>query len=291
MTIRVRQGAAGVRRLEGDTMRSCARLAALLIAALTVMPASAQELVLAINAGVTYHVTPQEIREKYKGLADLIGKELKRTVLVQPVDDYQRLRKGLDQGEYDLAFVHPAHHAMISERDKKYKLVVLTKGFTDYKAFFLVKKDSPLKKPEDLRGKKIGTPDPDSITAVITRAELRDLGVDTAKSPIQTTRYQDAVPFMVENGFVDAGSVGSAAIAKAWRDQGGRVLVESRPVPIKHFIASTKLSDGDIEKVRGVLLGLDQTPAGRTILEHIGFKGFVEGDEKELAVTAKWLGL
>jgi len=255
------------------------------------VPASAQDLTLAINAGVTYHVSPQEIRDKYKGLADLIGKELKRTVQVQPVDDYQRLRKGLDNEEYDLAFVHPAHHAMISERDKKYKLVALTKGFTEYKAFFLVKKDSPLKKPADLRGKKIGTPDPDSITAVITRAELRDLGIDPAKIQIQTTRYQDAVPFMVENGFVDAGTVGSASVAKAWLDKGGRVLLESRPVPIKHFIASDKLSDADIAKVRGVLLSLDQTPAGRAILERIGFKGFVEGDEKALAITAKWLGL
>lgn len=272
-------------------MRSFARLGVFLIAAFAVAPASAEDLILAINEGVTYRVTPQEIRDKYKGLADLIGKELKRTVKVQPVEDYARLRKTLDEGGYDLAFVHPAHHAMISERDKKYKLVALTKGYTEYKAYFLVKQDSPLKKPEDLRGKKIGTPDPDSITAVITRAELRDIGVDPAKTQIQTARYQDLMPFMVENGFVDAGTTGSAAIAKAWRDHGGRVLMESKPVPIKHFIASTKLSDSDIEKVRTVLLNLDQTPAGRAILERIGFKGFVEGDEKDLAATGKWLGL
>ena len=68
----------------------------------------AQDLVLAVNTGVTYRVTPQEIREKYKGLADLIGKELKRTVRVQPVDDYSRLRKGLDDEEFDLAFRHEA---------------------------------------------------------------------------------------------------------------------------------------------------------------------------------------
>jgi ABC-type phosphate/phosphonate transport system substrate-binding protein len=271
-------------------MRGVARLAVLFVAA-TAFSAYAEDLILAINEGVTYHVSPQETRDKYKGLADLIGKELKRNVRVQPVEDYARLQQSLDKGEYDLAFVHPAHHAMISERDKKYKLVALTSGFTEYKAFFLIKKDSPLKIPGDLRDKKIGTPDADSITAVITRAELRDIGINPAKIQFQTTRYQDAVPFMVENNFVDAGTVGSAAVAKAWREKGGRILLESKPVPIKHFIASTKMSDSDIEKVRNVLLTLDQSAAGRSVLEHIGFKGFVQGDEKELANTAKWLGL
>jgi phosphonate transport system substrate-binding protein len=272
-------------------MRAVARLAALLAVAMS-FPVYADDLVLAINEGVTYHVSPQETRDKYKGLAELIGKELKRNVHVQPVEDYARLRQSLDKEEYDLAFVHPAHHAMISERDKKYKLVALTSGFTEYKAFFLVKKDSPFKRPEDLRdSKKIGTPDTDSITAVITRAELRDIGVNPSKIQFQTTRYQDAVPFMVENNFVDAGTVGSAAVAKAWREKGGRILLESKPVPIKHFIASAKMSDSDIEKVRNVLLTLDQSAAGRSVLERIGFKGFVQGDEKELADTAKWLGL
>jgi phosphonate transport system substrate-binding protein len=272
-------------------MRVVARLAVLFALAVA-CSARADDLVLAVNEGVTYHVTPQETRDKYKVLADLIGKELKRTVRVQPVEDYARLQQSLDKGEFDLAFVHPAHHAMISERDKKYKLVALTRGFTEYKAFFLIKKDSPLKRPEDLREmKRIGTPDPDSITAVITRAQLRDIGVNPAKIQFQTTRYQDAVPFMVENNFVDAGTVGSAAVAKAWREKGGRILLESKPVPIKHFIASTKMSDGDIEKVRNVLLTLDQSTAGKAVLERIGFKGFVQGDEKELAVTAKWLGL
>jgi phosphonate transport system substrate-binding protein len=271
-------------------MRGVARLAALFAAALA-FSAYADDLVLAINEGVTYHVSPQETRDKYKGLAELIGKELKRTVRVQPVEDYARLQQSLDKSEFDLAFVHPAHHAMISERDKKYKLVALTSGFTEYKAFFLIKKDSPLKIPADLRDKKIGTPDPDSITAVITRAQLRDIGINLAKIQFQSTRYQDAVPFMVENNFVDAGTVGSAAVAKAWREKGGRILLESKPVPIKHFIASTKMSDSDIDKVRNVLLTLDQSAAGKAVLERIGFKGFVQGDEKELADTAKWLGL
>lgn len=264
-------------------------LASLFAAMLTTGPARA-EVVLAINEGVTYYVTPTEIREKYKDLAELLGRQLKTTVKVVPVDQYPVLRKGLDEQQYDLAFVHPAHHSLVSLRDGKYRLVVLTKGYTDYKARFFVRTDDHFKQPGDMKGKRFGMPDPDSITAVITRATLRDLGIDTAKADIRTTRYQDAVPFFVENHFSDVGITGSGAVAKQWQEKGGAVLLESKPVPIKHMIASTKMSDSDIEKVRAVMLGLDKSESGQRILAKLGYKGYESGDLQQLAAITKWLG-
>jgi phosphonate transport system substrate-binding protein len=260
------------------------------LALLTAAPAHA-ELTLAVNEGVTYYVTPTEIREKYKDLADLIGKALKTTVKVVPVDQYPVLRKGLDEQQYDLAFVHPAHHSLVSMRDGKYHLVVLTKGYTEYKARFFVNKGAQMKQPADMKGKRFGMPDPDSITAVITRATMRDLGIDSTKADIRTTRYQDAVPFFVENGFSDVGITGSGAVVKQWQEKGGAVLFESKPVPIKHMIASTKLSEQDVQKVRALMLGLDKSDAGQKILEKIGYKGYESGNEQQLATLTKWLGI
>jgi len=58
-------------------------LASLTIGLLTASPALG-ELTVAVNEGVTYYVTPTEIREKYKDLADLIGRHLKTTVRIVP---------------------------------------------------------------------------------------------------------------------------------------------------------------------------------------------------------------
>jgi ABC-type phosphate/phosphonate transport system substrate-binding protein len=248
------------------------------------------DITLAVNEGVTYYVTPSEIREKYKELSELLSKQLKTTVKVVPVDQYPVLRKGLDEQQYELAFVHPAHHSLMSIRDGKYRLVVLTKGFTDYKARFFVAKDTHLKQPGDMKGKRFGMPDPDSITAVITRATLRDLGIDTSTAEIRTTRYQDAVPFFVENGFSDVGITGSGAVVKQWQEKGGSIVLESKPVPIKHMIASTKMSDADVEKVRAVMLGLEKTESGQKILAKLGYKGYEAGDPQQLASLTKWLG-
>jgi len=269
--------------------RLAGMFATIIVALLTAAPARA-DITLAVNEGVTYYVTPTEIREKYKELADLLGKQLKTTVKVVPVDQYPVLRKGLDEQEYDLAFVHPAHHSLMSIRDGKYRLVVLTKGYTDYKARFFVGKDTHLKQPGEMKGKRFGMPDPDSITAVITRATMRDLGIDAGSAEIRTTRYQDAVPFFVENGFSDVGVTASGAVVKQVQDKGGSVVFESKPVPIKHMIASTKMSEGDIEKVRAVMLSLDKTEHGQKILAKLGYKGYETGDPQQLATLTKWLG-
>src|SRR5260370_12487727 len=230
-------------------------LASLTIGLLTAAPTRA-ELILAVNEGDTYYGTVMEIREKYKDLADFMRRQLKTTVKVLPVDQYPVLRKGLDEQQYDLAFVHPAHHSFLSLRDGKYQLVVLTKGYTDYKARFLVSRDAQMKQPADMKGKRFGMPDPDSITAVITPATIRDLGIDSAKAEIRTTRHQDAGPFFVENGFSDVGVSASGAVIKQWQEKGGAVVVQSKAVPIKHMIASTKMSDTDPGEVRAPLPGL-----------------------------------
>jgi len=271
-------------------MKRLAGMFAAIIAALVTATPARADITLAVNEGVTYYVTPSEIRDKYKELADLLGKQLKTTVKVVPVDQYPVLRKGLDEQQYELAFVHPAHHSLMSIRDGKYRLVVLTKGYTDYKARFFVAKDTHLKQPGDMKGKRFGMPDPDSITAVITRATMRDLGIDAGSAEIRTTRYQDAVPFFVENGFSDVGVTASGAVVKQWQEKGGSVVLESKPVPIKHMIASTKMSDADIEKVRAVMLSLDKSEHGQKILAKLGYKGYEAGDPQQLATLTKWLG-
>src|SRR2546430_15877357 len=205
-------------------MKLLASLLASFAVALLAAPPARAELILAVNEGVTYYVTPSEIREKYKDLADLLGKTLKTTVKVVPVGQYPALRKGLDEQQHDLAFVHPAHHSLVSLRDGKYQLVALTKGHTDYKARFFVSKDTKMKRPADMKGMRFCMPDPASISAVIARATMRDLGIDSTKADIRTTRYQDAVPFFVENGFSDVGVSASGAVIKHRQAKGRQVF-------------------------------------------------------------------
>lgn len=261
-----------------------------------VAPAAAQnDLVFAVTEGVTYQATPKEIRDKFAPVAEAIAKATGRRVKTVLVPAYNDLREGLAKQEYDVAYVHPAHVSMAEIKTGRYKAVAWTSGYTEYIVTLLTAKDSPLKTVNDLRGRTLVTPDPDSITAVMVRAVFRTekLAASEGKevSPnaarVITTRYQDAVPFYIENGFAQAGATAANAVVKQWTDKGGKVLYRSRPVPIKQIIVSTRLPADEQQKIRDALLNLRDPKA----LETLGYKGFVAPNPEVESSTIAWLGL
>jgi len=251
---------------------------------------SAQDWVLAVNEGVTYQ-DGSPITERYKPLVDLLEKELKHTIKVQAVDRYSNFEAGLDAERYDLVFIHPAHIGLRAAKSGKYIGLASAKDYTDYRARVFVKKDSAIKTLADLRDKKVGVPSLESITTVMFTANLNELGFRDPASRFSATRYQDAVPFMVENGFVEAGVTGSGAVAKDWVAKGGRVIGETKPVPIKQFLVSRKLSAEQRDKVQNLMLKLSETEAGKNALKGINMKGFVTWDNAVMTEATKRLGL
>ncbi len=263
----------------------------LFLLALATSSTATHALVFAVNEGVTYRVTNDEIRAKYAAIATDLGKILRQPVTVEPVADYPTLRKGLASREYDLAFVHPAHLSVLAIRDSGYRLLAVTKGYQNYTASFLVRADSSAKTLTDLKDGAVGAPDEDSITAWMVRATLRDTFGATPPVRLVYTRYQDAVPFFVENGLTRSGATAANGVVKAWVAKGGRILAKSKPVPIKHMLASPTLAAEQVQKVREYLVGLDGSEEGKKKLEGIKYEGFAPYSEADMLAIGKWLGL
>lgn len=275
--------------------------AALLLSTVAVTATLAQgnDLVFAVTEGVTYQATPKEIRDKFTPLAEVIGKAVGRHVKIVLVPAYNDVRAGMAKQEYDIAYIHPAHVSMAEIKAGRYRAVAWTTGFTEYTVSLMIKSDAPLKTMDDLKGRTLVTPDPDSITAVMVRAMFRGekLTATAEREPpptvvrVITTRYQDAVPFYIDNGFASAGATAANAVVKAWTDKGGKVLVRSRPVPIKQIIVSTKMPEDEQQKIRAALLTLRDSKPGRDALEAVGYKGFVAPNPELETSTIAWLGL
>jgi len=275
--------------------------AALLLSTVAVTATLAQgnDLVFAVTEGVTYQATPKEIRDKFTPLAEVIGKAVGRHVKIVLVPAYNDVRAGMAKQEYDIAYIHPAHVSMAEIKAGRYRAVAWTTGFTEYTVSLMIKSDAPLKTMDDLKGRTLVTPDPDSITAVMVRAMFRGekLTATAEREPpptlvrVITTRYQDAVPFYIDNGFASAGATAANAVVKAWTDKGGKVLVRSRPVPIKQIIVSAKMPEDEQQKIRAALLTLRDSKPGRDALEAVGYKGFVAPNPELETSTIAWLGL
>jgi phosphonate transport system substrate-binding protein len=252
---------------------------------------SSHALTLGITEGVTYRATDAEIEAKFAPIAKAIGVATKQPVKIQVISSYNGLREALKQGQLDIAFIHPAHVSFEAIKAGGYKSAAWTTGFTEYKVSFLCNETQPITAWTTVSGKGIVTPDADSITAVMTRAMLRENKVDTKAINLQVTRYQDAVPFYVDNKFASYGATASGAVIKTWKEKGGKTCAQSRGMPIKHWLVSSKLDAAVAASVQESLLAMDQSEAGKKALAVSGYKGFVPSDTVVEKNLTGWLGL
>ena len=178
--------------------------------------------------------------------------------------------------------------------------MAVSKAHTSYKASFLSKLSAQPNSPAELGKllsaglKPVGSPDTKSITALLIRATMRDAAAasKTTSPSLKYTRYQESIPFMLENGFVDVAGTASESIVKEWTAAGGKVIASSRPVPIKNLIVSQALAKVSIDAIQAYFLGLSTTIDGQAKLERIGLKqGFVAYDQTAYVALGTWLGL
>lgn len=251
----------------------------------------AQALVLGVTEGVTYRATDNEIEARFAPIAEALAKATKQPVRIQVLSTYTGMREALKGQQVDIAFIHPAHVALEGMKAGQYRAAAWTAGFTEYKVSFLCKDAQPISDWQAVAGKAMVTPDADSITAVMTRAMLREKGIALTAVKLQTTRYQDAVPFYVENGFASYGATAAKGVIKAWKDKGGKTCAESRAVPIKQWITSAKLDAATETAIRDTLTGLAQNDAGKKALVASTYNGFVAPSEESRKLLTDWLGL
>lgn len=245
-----------------------------------------QHIMFGINEGVASQQSFQALQDKYKGLSNIISEATQRPVRVEASQSFKSSETNLEKSRYDFMFVRPSNVAGVALRDNKYTLVAAAKG--DFAAAFIVNKNSPLKKPDDIRGKRIGMSAPKSLMAEVGLATMRDMGMDPAKEQIQYARLQEVVAYMVEQNFVDVAVV-APPVAKQWEAKGNPVLFRSKPLPFWCLIASPNVPAEDVAKVRTALLALEGSPQGQELLAKIGVKGFTAGDPQAYLDLVKWL--
>jgi phosphonate transport system substrate-binding protein len=275
-------------RTLSPSLRMAARgLAALLLTAVT----SAHALVIGVSEGVSYEVSDSQIAARFEPIAEALSKALKQPVTVKVLNSYNTAREALKQQQVDLAFVHPSHVALEAIKGGHYQAFAWTTGYTDYKVSFLCKEAQPISNWKTVAGKQLVMPDADSITSVITRAMLREQGLQGTAVKVTNTRFQEAVPFYVQNGFAAYGATAAAGVIKTWKDGGGKICAESRGVPIKQWLASRKLDAATVGAAREALLGLAQSDAGKRALSTSSYTGFVAPSTDVEASLMTWLGI
>lgn len=232
---------------------------------------------------------PDKRLKEYTPMADYIANRLKEfgikgVKVIVAIDTDDALKK-IRNNELDVIF--ESAFSTVTTREKAGtipSLILWKKQVREYKALFFVRKDSPIKTLNDLKGKTIVFEDPASTSAyLMPKAELVKNGMTVlplkeeksmAMQPDDAVKYVFAEEelnqaFWVAQKRADAGAFNN----NDWDELPEKVRAEFRIIhetkPVLRFVASfhsnvpKKLKNA----VEDILINMDQNPEGRNALK------------------------
>ena len=265
----------------------------LFVSSLIVLPSmAAGELVLGVQ---DYGKSPRMISLEYREMSRYLSAKLGLPVIVEPVQSYQRYMELAKQKRYDFMFGPPS---MVMEANALagYEPVVKVPGMLS--AAFMSMADGPIAFPEDMKGKRIGMPEENSLMTMLAFAKLREMKIDPRKYFSNVMVFNDAndVISALKLGMIDVG-VANSGLYNAWSAQGHNLnlVLQSSGAPHLTFAVRGDLPAESKAKLREALLAAhkDSTMA-KGYFKRTGFPNFeaaslqdFDGVKKLLATNKK----
>jgi phosphonate transport system substrate-binding protein len=272
-------------------MLTCAAaLFALLAAQHQAPPQTPPATSLSLNFGVYQSEKATEMYRSFIPVLDTLTASLE-TRLHRPVDiklvifkDYADGIDSLARGAVDFVRFGPASYVTAKKMQPDVQLIAMETEGGDklFKGVIIVRKDSPIQRLTDLRGKKFAFGDPNStIGRYLVQAMLVEAGI-TAKD-LAEYRYlgrHDIVVSAVEIGDFDAGAVMKTAFDKA-NTKGTMRVLESFDNVTKPWVARKGLDKPVVDGIEASLCAI-QDPA---ILKVLKISGFCATSDEEFQLV------
>ncbi len=241
--------------------------------------------------------------ERYAPLCKYLGKKMDMKVEVKPLGDYGLIHDDLRDGKIDAGFFGSLVYSQTRARigiEPLARLVDLD-GNSTYSSYTFVRKDSGIKSPKDIKGKKMAVADPASTGGYpAQRIYFQKYGMDIDKDvKIIWARDHDAAVMLVFDKIADMGGAKNLAFDKAASKYPAIkkdliVLDKSPEVPDNVFAVRKNLDPAIREKLRAALIKMDSDPEGKKILKEFGAKAFIrtkDEDYKNLYTMLKEAGI
>jgi phosphonate transport system substrate-binding protein len=237
-----------------------------------------------------YSLSPRLISLQFRDMANYLTKKLGQPVIVEPVQSYARYMDRAKQKRY--AFMYgPPSMAMEANALAGYEPVAKVPGLLS--AAFMSSADGDIAFPEDMKGKRIGMPDDNSLMTMLAFAKLREMKIDPRKYFSSVMVFNDAedVISALKLKMIDVG-VANSSLFNAWSAQGNNLnlVLQSSGAPHLTFAVRGDLPADTKAKVTEALLSAhkDATMA-KTYFKRTGFPNFEATSLKDFDGVKKLL--
>lgn len=253
-------------------------LSILLVAAAMNVAHAQDQLVLGVQ---DYEKSPRMLAAEFKGMAAYLSDKLGQPVRVQASQSYKRYMANTKKKRY--AFIYgPPSMAMEAYRTAGYEPVVKIPGVLS--ASFMTLSSSDVAFPEDMKGKRIGMPDDDSMMTKLALAKLRSMKInpDGYFSKVQTFNDASDVISALKLNLIDVG-VANSSLFNVWTGKGHNlnVVLTTDPAPHLTFSVNKDLPPDVKAKITQALLVAHKDPKVQGYFKSSGFPNFEPASMKD----------
>jgi len=193
-------------------------------------------------------------------------------------------------------FILPNPWQTLQAMNVGYNVIAMAGEPNDFKGIFVVRKDSGLTNPADLKGKSVSYPSPTALAAcIMPQFFLYNHGINI-KTDIKN-RYVGSQESSIMNAYLGKTAAG-ATWPPPWRAFQKEHPEESAKLKViwetEHLINNSVMVRNDVptqvvEQVRALLLGLDSTDEGRSILRGMETARFLQASDKDYDVVRQYI--
>ena len=239
---------------------------------------AADQLVLGVQ---DYEKSPSVLAGEFKGLAAYLSDKLGQPVTVQASQSYKRYMANSKKKRY--AFIYgPPSMAMDAYKSAGYEPVAKIPGVLS--ASFMSLSTSDVAFPEDMKGKRIGMPDDDSMMTKLAMAKLRSMKINPQGyfSRVQTFNDASDVISALKLNLIDIG-VANSSLFNVWTGKGHNlnVVLVSDPAPHLTFSVNKDLPPDVKAKVTEALMVAHKDAKAQGYFKNSGFQNFEPASLKD----------
>lgn len=249
------------------------------------------------------------LEEKVKPLESLLSKKLGIPVKVSIATNYNSIIEAMSSKEIDVGFLPPL--AYVLAKDKGAADIVLqaqrygikestgetTKDLVDYyRSMIIVKKDSNIKKLEDLKGKVLAIQDTTSASGYIWPvAEMKKAGINpkTDIKEVKIKGYDTAILALL-NDEVDAAAVFEDArntVKDDIKDVFDKAvpIYFSKPIPNDTISVRSDMSAEWKENITDAFIDISKDPNGQKIINEVySHVNYIKSDDNKFDVVREY---
>lgn len=248
--------------------------------------------------GVVPYKSKNELFEMYTPLTNYLSKELNSDIKIHIAKDYDNLFSLIKENQVDFAILGPFLYVQTKERLKNIEYLATAtrningKDYWSYESYIVTLEKSSIETIQDLKGKSFAFTDKNSTSGFlypISMIKNEGINYQTDFEKVYYLKKHDRVIDALIKGSIDAGAAYDEAIFKAMKEHpmSIRVLKRSKPIPNDSYIATTRLTKEERQKLKKALLGYKNSKPGMELSGFVYLKESEYDSVKEVSSTLK----